>query len=477
MNRVMRFYIPASRMPRTTSFAAAIHKSIEEARLPRVPFLVFKSIINEERKLDLSSENPRPLNAKSRWRDLNGAALRRQWVRACLVGLLSCVAMVWLSEQAARMDSFQTNITAGTNPNGLAVNTGTNKIYVANFLSNNVTVINGADNTTATITAGSGPTAIAVNAGTNKIYVANASSSNITVINGADNTTATVTAGGRPNDIAINTVTNKIYVPNGISNDVTVINGADNTTATVTAGTQPTSIAVNPLTNKIYVANSSSNNVTVINGADNTTVTVTAGNELRAIAVNSMSNKIYAANASSNDVTVINGSDNTTQTIMAGTVPLSIAVNPVTNKIYVCNGTSNNVTVINGADTPLLQLILDETGQVGAVDSMLLVRDPFPLINSAILLNLGFDRNTRVTVFVSNLALAQGEPPSSVVINLTGSNNQTYDIPAEDVRPVSNVALTQIIFRLPDNLSAGTCNLAVKAHGLTSNPGAMRISN
>jgi len=138
----------------------------------------------------------------------------------------------------------------------------------------------------------------------------------------------------------------------------------------------------------------------------------------------------------------------------------------------------NNLTTNQSANftaTALLQLVLDDTGQMAAVDSMLLVRDPFPIINSANHLNRGVDRNTRVTIFVSNLALAPGEPPSSVVLNLIGSNNQTYDIPAEDVRPVPNLGFTQIIFRLPDNLVAGTCILAVKAHGLTSNFGAMRI--
>ena len=55
-----------------------------------------------------------------------------------------------------------------------------------------MTVIDGASNTTTTVSAGIGPNALAVNPVTNKIYVANYGSNNVTVINGAKNTTATV---------------------------------------------------------------------------------------------------------------------------------------------------------------------------------------------------------------------------------------------------------------------------------------------
>lgn len=120
----------------------------------------------------------------------------------------------------------------------------------------------------------------------------------------------------------------------------------------------------------------------------------------------------------------------------------------------------------------VLQLILDDSGQVAALDSLLHTRDPFPVIDLTNLLNQG---NTRVAIFVSNFQLGPSELPSSVVINLVGSNNQTYDIPAEDVRSTSNPTFTQVIFRLPDTLTPGICTLFVKAHGLTSNIGAMNI--
>jgi hypothetical protein len=113
--------------------------------------------------------------------------------------------------------------------------------------------------------------------------------------------------------------------------------------------------------------------------------------------------------------------------------------------------------------------------QAAALDSVLLTRDPFPVVNGADLLNLGADRNTRVILFVMNLQLAQGESAAAVIVNLTDANNQAYDVAAEDVRPVPNLPFSQVIFRLPDKLPTGSCIITLKAHGLTSNIGTIRI--
>ena len=90
-------------------------------------------------------------------------------------------------------------------------------------------------------------------------------------------------------------------------------------------------------------------------------------------------------------------------------------------------------------------------------------------------MNLGVDRNTRVIVFAMNLQLLQGQSSSTVTVSLVDSNNQSYDIAAEDVRPVPNFPFTQVVFRLPDNTSVGTCIITLKAHGEISNSGSIRI--
>jgi YVTN family beta-propeller protein len=67
---------------------------------------------------------------------------------------------------------------------------------------------------------------VAVNPVTDKIYVANSGSNNVTVIAGATNATTTVAVGRTPIALAVNPLTDRIYVANQTSGDVTVIDGS-----------------------------------------------------------------------------------------------------------------------------------------------------------------------------------------------------------------------------------------------------------
>ncbi|MEA2204993.1 MAG: hypothetical protein QOE77_1769 [Blastocatellia bacterium] len=139
----------------------------------------------------------------------------------------------------------------------------------------------------------------------------------------------------------------------------------------------------------------------------------------------------------------------------------------------------NTLFAFQSAPAPI-QMLLDTSGpatdQVTALDSLLFLRDPFPVVNAANLLNSAIDRNTRVILFVANLQLLQGETSSSVIVNLIDSNNQSYDLSAEDVRTVPDFTFTQVTFRLPNNLAAGTCTIRVRAHGQITNAGTIKIS-
>src|SRR5438876_11501503 len=98
--------------------------------------------------------------------------------RLLLVHLVASLIVGLIGETSARANSVQNNIAVGSAPAAVAVNPVTNRIYVANNTSNSVSVINGADNTTATVAVGTNPTGVAVNQVTNRIYVANSRSDN-----------------------------------------------------------------------------------------------------------------------------------------------------------------------------------------------------------------------------------------------------------------------------------------------------------
>ena len=128
---------------------------------------------------------------------------------------------------------------------------------------------------------------------------------------------------------------------------------------------------------------------------------------------------------------------------------------------------------------PPLQLALDSSGpavdQLAALDSMLLIRDPFRLTRPASVITQPADSRTRVVVFALNLSLAPGESAASVTVTLIDSQGQTVQTTAEDVRAVPGSDLTQVTFLLPNNLATGTCTVKLSAQARVSNTGTIRI--
>jgi DNA-binding beta-propeller fold protein YncE len=293
------------------------------------------------------------------------------------------------------------NVPVGINPRGIAVNEVTNKIYIANVgcatpFSNcsnpgSITVLDGATNSTTTLVDpnANGPSAVAVNSVTDKIYVANSLSGNVTVIDGATNSVTTVSD---PNAhglsawaIATNPITNKIYVTNNSfgalitsPGNVTVIDGGTNATTTVTDpnAVNPIAVAVNTVADKIYVANlgpgtfPSTGNITLIDGATNSTATIADTSALNpnAVAVNTITNKIYVVNGTTHNVTVIDGATNSTTTVDDANASHShaLGLDEKANQIYVANegcfqedGCNNpgSITVIDGETNSKMTLI------------------------------------------------------------------------------------------------------------------------
>jgi len=145
-----------------------------------------------------------------------------------------------------------------------------------------------------------------------------------------------------------------------------------------------------------------------------------------------------------------------------GVAPNGIELHPILDIVFA------------NSSTPQLATNESANNEAAAVN-LLLMRDPFDVTNTSEWLNAGADRNTRIILFAANLQLAQGETASSVVVKLIDSTNAVFDVPAEDVRIVPNQTITQITFRLPDNIASGPCVVTIKAHGQTSNSGAINI--
>jgi len=125
---------------------------------------------------------------------------------------------------------------------------------------------------------------------------------------------------------------------------------------------------------------------------------------------------------------------------------------------------------------PAPQIVLEQSGpvsdQAAIFDSILHLRDPFLLVNTADLFLPAADQNTRVVIFAQNLP---GSSASGVIINLVDSSNQSYEIAPIDVHDFTEFPFSQITFRLPSGLSSGTCKVRVLSRSLVSNTATFRM--
>lgn len=282
------------------------------------------------------------------------------WISACWTG-----------------DFLAGTTTVGTDPTGIAINAAGTKVYVANYNTNNVSVINTSTNTvSATITVGTGPRKVAVSPDGAKVYVTNSTAGTVSVITTSTNTvTATVTVGANPRGIAVSPDGAKVYVCNRGASDngttVSVIATSTNTvTATITVGTAPTDVVFLPDGSKAYVTSIVSNTISVITVSTNAVAsTITdVGPGICAITATPDGSKIYATViGSSSDGNLLRVIDTTTDavsdTVEVGINPQGIAVTPDGTKVYVTSyGTTINGTTVSVVNVASGQVVNTLTG-------------------------------------------------------------------------------------------------------------------
>ena len=267
---------------------------------------------------------------------------------------------IYVIDTAQKIDTSYIDVDDA--PQGVDVNPHTNTIYVANYLSNTTSVINGTTNTVVeNIPVGGNPQSVGVNPNTNMVYVANSWTNDVSVINGTTNTAIeNITVGVSPLDIAVNPNTNRVYVVNYDSNTTSVINGTTNTVIEdIPVGGNPQSVGVNPNTNMVYVTNYWTNDVSVINGTTNTAIeNITVGVSPFDIAVNPNTNMIYTS-IDTGIVSFIDGATNTVTDLDVKEVnlcPSHLAINTENEFLYLLNNCSDTITEINEADSSFVDI-------------------------------------------------------------------------------------------------------------------------
>jgi DNA-binding beta-propeller fold protein YncE len=242
-------------------------------------------------------------------------------------------------------------VAGGGEPIALALNPRTHTVYAANIAAGTVSVVLGArcnarDQTGCaepprTAAVGPQPFGVAVDPGTNTVYVSNADfdggSRTVSVLDGAAceagptcAAVATAIAGPQPIGLDLDRGTHTLYVANNAGGDVpgslsvidtrtcnaAVTTGCGQEPPTVPTGRGPWAVVVDPATHRVFTANLFNATVSVVEGATcNATTQV--------------------------------GCDRASRRIPVGDIPLDLALDRRRQTLYVTNAPDRTVSVID----------------------------------------------------------------------------------------------------------------------------------
>jgi autotransporter-associated beta strand protein/YVTN family beta-propeller protein len=289
-----------------------------------------------------------------------------------------------LEDRTVPSASVIATIPVGQAPQGLAVNPGTQRTYVANTTDGTVSVISDQTNSvvaTINLGAGSHPDGVGVNTTTDHVFVVetnnDGSNGALAVIDGLPGSPtenmviATIPIPGRflgARQIAVNPVTNRVYIPSfDPGGQVEVIDGSTNTLLTsISVQPNPIAAAVDPTTNTIYIGHGSffhRSQITLINGATNAVSNgPVVGLSQAGLAVDPATHRLYVhvgdtSRGTPVGVVVVDTTNNSVLTTIAPSTTGqnsgfgNVTVNTQINRVYVAeqDPAANDVAIINGA--------------------------------------------------------------------------------------------------------------------------------
>lgn len=233
-------------------------------------------------------------------------------------------------------------------------------VYVIDPLNNNETTFNNQ------LSVGSEPQGLGINSAGTKIYCCNVTDGSVSIIDPSGPTvTGTVSsleAAANPRNVAFEPGISKAYVTDTANDKVLIINTATNSQYNSTdlsgSGSFPWGVAFTPSGSKAYVCMNQSGLIVVMEtGLDTITGTITVGNEPLFVAFTPNGAKAYVTNHADATVSIIDvATDTVTATVSVGGNPNGVKVSPdglyayvvcsdtITGHVYIIDTTTDAVT-------------------------------------------------------------------------------------------------------------------------------------
>jgi YVTN family beta-propeller protein len=235
-------------------------------------------------------------------------------------------------------------ISVGTHPKGVAVDPGTNRVFVGLADSSSVAVIDGSTNKLVATWATDGQGNSNGLAFTqSEVFVSKRNNASVSVINATTGQfVKNITVGNAPYGVGASGT--KVWVANFSDNTVSLIDATTNTRIqTASVGGYPSLIA--PFGSRAYVTSYGSG-VSDIDSSDIVLHAIATGGGTFGVATNSLTNRVYTSNRDTNAMSMIDaGSDTISTTMTESATPYALALNPNTNHLFIVLADSNLLRV------------------------------------------------------------------------------------------------------------------------------------
>lgn len=360
-----------------------------------------------------------------------------------------------------------------------------NKVYVATFQTGEIEVydlttkelikkipIPGAtidfpmrlgDTLTVTSTVITGGSSLDYNPNNEMLYVANYNTDEVLVIDTKNNDTIvkTINVSPHPIDVQVDPITNQVLVTSFASKKLTFISGDTNEiTGTIDTGISPWGIGIDNGKHLAYIAHHNSPYIAVVDILNKKVIKqIPIGFEAQSIAVDNIEHKIYVSFHDIDKIVKIDGNNNEIETVVQldDRIPNDIAADPISHKIYASIKYSNNLWVMGPESYALSVPVVTHKPPILFVDNIVVHGEDVQILNpimndTAAATVAGGEKNIFTLPYLTSVAILDSEN-KNITMHVTSPDggNLQIKIPKTildsiaEVENVTDVKLTVLI--------------------------------
>ena len=279
-----------------------------------------------------------------------------------LISLLSSSFQTTIAEDGSDVDTISAStsstdsservrtINIGNGPCGIAVDSGSQVVYVSNYNENTVSIIDSLTHEVLNrIEVADGPCGVVVDQESNIAYVISEKGYKVSSIDGSTGALMTEFEVDGPYEMVFNEGNGLLYVTSDTSGRVFAIDPASGGIIATFDIPSPCGIAINQEEETVYVTSETTGQVFVIDTRRSEIVSrISVEEGPRGVAYNPLTRTLLVANTVSNSVSVIDGEHNRViSTLSVDSGPRRITVDPDSNMAYVISRQMNSVGFID----------------------------------------------------------------------------------------------------------------------------------